>query len=287
MCRLYFTIDLEEWWAVHSFDKYFRNKPNNFSDRIESGLEKIFSLLKKYNQPATFFVLGRTAKKYPQLIKKIVDEGYDLGTHGYGHELVYEMSEEEFEKDLIQSIKILQDISGLKIDKYRAPSYTITKNTLWALPVLHRNGIRIDSSIASGKNFRYGISHASRQPYNITLNEKDSIIEIPPNSLDFKMFSFPVTSGFGFRFFPLKLIRRSIKNFRKNKISPVITLHNWEFDKEQPRINPGLKGRLIHYYNLNTVEDKISNLFNTFRFDDLRTLPSIEKSVQIENLQER
>ncbi|MFW5804137.1 MAG: polysaccharide deacetylase family protein, partial [bacterium] len=277
MCRLYFTIDLEEWWAVHSFQNYFRDHPNHYSDRIEEGLENILHLLKRYNQSATFFVLGRIAKKYPQLIKRIVDEGYDLGTHGYGHELVYEMSEKEFEKDLVQSIKILQDISGLKIDKYRAPSYSITKNTLWALPVLYRNGIRIDSSIASGKNFRYGIRHASRQPYKIKLNEEDYIIEIPPNSLDFKMFSLPVTSGFGFRFFPLKLISRSIKNFRKNSISPIITLHNWEFDTDHPKIKAGTIARMIHYYNLQSVENKVKQLFSIYKFQDMRELPLTDK----------
>jgi polysaccharide deacetylase family protein (PEP-CTERM system associated) len=144
----FLTFDIEEWWDVHSLQPFMRRNPKNQkNDRIEESVNIILNILVKYNTKATFFVLGRVAEKYPDIIKLISNKGHDIGTHGHNHKLVYNHSKEEFETDLKKSISAISNITGKRVNKYRAPSYSINRRSLWALEVLVKNGIKIDSRI--------------------------------------------------------------------------------------------------------------------------------------------
>jgi len=254
------TIDVEEWWSVQSFHNYFKFVTNFPDDRPLEGLSDLLQLLKKYNGEATFFILGRFAEKHPDIIEFIVSNGHHIGTHGYSHELVYNQSQLSFARDLKQSIKILEKIIQNPVTCYRAPSYSITKKSLWALPILADNGILIDSSIFPTKNSRFGIASAPNQPYRLILSKNSEILEIPPNVFRIAGLGFPITSGIFFRLFPISILKYFL---RKNTVERrnMLIWHNWEFDTKQPILKAGLKAQFIHYMGISKMIAKSDLIF--------------------------
>ena len=282
------TIDVEEWWAVESFSRYINDKQIiTFSDRIEEGIYPLLDLLDEHRIKSTFFVTGRVAKKNGKVIKEIHNRGHDIGSHGYKHKLIYSQTKKDFEKDLIDSLNVLENLLGIKINKYRAPSYSITKKCLWCLEVLLKNGIKIDSSIFPTKNNRFGIKNALPYPHKIYLDSLDkSIIEIPPNSIELFGLKIPVTNGFFLRAIPSFLLGFIYSALRRKNMHKMLILHSWEMDLDQPRLPVGISAKLIHYYNLKSVLKKIKNFielhhpiltmqyFNEdFIKDSLKTIP--------------
>lgn len=273
MCNIYFTIDVEEWWSVHSFSKYIKKHNNvDLNDRIDVGINNIIDFLKQNNFSATFFLLGRVVEKHPRSIENIVKNGYDIGTHGFYHKLIYRQTREEFEEDLQKSIEVINKYTGIRVNKYRAPSYSIKTESLWAMNILKKNGIDFDSSIVPVENNRFGIKNAPKYPYKLFLDvENNFITEIPPNITKILFFNIPVSNGFFFRAIPYKIIVKSFREYWRKNISPMIVLHNWEFDNEQPLLKVPLKSRMIHYYNLSNVERKMEKLskINNLKLVDL------------------
>ena len=261
----YFTIDLEEWWGVESFKPYFTKNPLPEDDRIMSGLDTFLELLEKHNQTATFFVLGRVAQKYPDIVPMLIDKGHSIGTHGYNHELVYNQNPNEFEKDLNKSIEVLSLQSGEEIKAYRAPSYSITSKSLWAIELLRKNGITIDSSISPASNSRFGIAGASEKPYQIQ-TKYGNLLELPPNVLNLLVTKLPVTSGIGFRLFPKWVVNRAVKSFDRRGIDTMFIFHNWEADRFQPVIKAGLKPNCIHYHGIKDIRIKVEALLQRYEF---------------------
>ncbi|MGK0137615.1 MAG: polysaccharide deacetylase family protein (PEP-CTERM system associated) [Algoriphagus sp.] len=265
----YFTIDLEEWWGGESFKPYFQDKPLPNEDRIYDGLNDFLELLDRYEQKATFFVLGRVAVKFPELVPSLVEKGHQIGTHGYNHELVYNQSPEEFEHDLLDSLSVLSRQAGYNIVAYRAPSYSITRRSLWAIDILRKNGIVLDSSISPASNSRFGIPNAPEKPYCIE-TDYGPLLEYPPNIIKLGK-NLPITSGFGFRLFPLWLINRSVKKFEANGTHSMFIFHNWEMDVHQPKIKAGKIPEIIHYYGVKGMQAKVGALLQKHRFDILNT----------------
>jgi polysaccharide deacetylase family protein (PEP-CTERM system associated) len=272
MRKVLLTVDLEEWWSVHSFSHLFKSKNHEFpEDRIEKGLNALLDLLNAFKVKVTFFVLGRVAEKYPDTIKKIALQGHDIGTHGYSHKLIYDNTPAEFENDLVRSIKILESNTGFKVTKYRAPSYSITSRSLWALEILVKNGITIDSSIMPSVNKRFGISNMPTEPYKITFGTGiPELLEIPPTVITIAGKMIPISSGIAFRLFPLFLIRHAFKNYHGRKVDPMIIIHNWEMDTEQPVLKAGLKGKIIHYYGLHKTSSKLQNILSSYQVLSLK-----------------
>ena len=282
------TIDVEEWWAVESFSRYISDKQTiTFSDRIEEGIYPLLDLFDEYRIKSTFFVTGRVAKKNGKVIKEIHNRGHDIGSHGYKHKLIYSQTKKDFEKDLIDSLNVLENLLSIKINKYRAPSYSITKKCLWCLEVLLKNGIKIDSSIFPTKNSRFGIKNALPYPHKIYLGSLGkSIIEIPPNSIELFGLKIPVTNGFFLRAIPSFLLGFIYSALRRKNMHKMLILHSWEMDLDQPRLPVGISANVIHYYNLKSVLKKIKNFielhhpiatmqyFNEdFIKDSLKTIP--------------
>lgn len=266
--KIIFSVDVEEWWSVESFSnlKLESNQSESY-DRIDNSTDRLLEILNDFDAKGTFFILGRVAQKYPGVVRKIAENGHEIGTHGYAHKLVYNQTPVEFEKDLIKSIKILEEIVHQPIETYRAPSYSITKESLWALEILAKNGIKLDSSIMSARNNRFGIKNAPAYPYEIELPDNSKTISIfPPTTFNILGKSLPASSGFAFRLFPKIMIKEIFKKRLKKNIPPIIVLHNWEIDRNHPKVKVNLKGKLIHYYNINKIEKKLEFFLKRYEF---------------------
>ena len=156
------TFDIEDWF--HVLDNPETSNPKNWKNlpsRLEAGVDRIISILSKTNQPATFFCLGWIGEKYPEVVKKIVNSGIHLASHSYNHQLAYEQSKDQFKEDLWKSIDVLQQVSGKKIDTYRAPGFSITSKNLWAFEIISNMGIKTDCSIFPANRAHGGIPEYS------------------------------------------------------------------------------------------------------------------------------
>jgi polysaccharide deacetylase family protein (PEP-CTERM system associated) len=256
------TIDLEDWYQGIELDTCEWGRCDG---RIEYSTHKLLKILEDENVKATFFVLGNVAENCPHLVKEISSLGHEIGTHGYGHELIYKTNPDEFASSLRKSIHILEDITGTPVKGHRAPYFSITNKSLWALDVLAENGIHYDSSIFPINNYRYGIPDAPRFPYNIK-TQNGSILEIPISTVKMLGRNLSFTGGFYLRFFPYFLIKQAIQKINREGHPAVVYLHPWELDPEHPRLDLPLRIRLTHYHNLSSTERKLRTLLQDFDF---------------------
>jgi len=264
------TIDVEDWFTDLNY-KYW----DRFKDTIVHNVELILKILKENNAAATFFIVGYFAKKYPELVEKIFEANHEIGSHGYNHIAISDLSPEQFEKDLIESKIIIEKIIGEKIWGYRAPFFTITEETSWAITTLKNNHFKYDSSVFPFKIYKYGIPNAPTFPYRISLenikkiDNNESFLEFPLSTyrIPFIRKNIPIAGGFYLRFFPLKFITFAIKSINKKKHPAIIYTHPWEFNPNNPRINSIV---WYNYYRLNTTEKKFRKLLNDFQFTSIR-----------------
>lgn len=258
------TIDLEDWYHCNLGENNVLSKRKS---TVEKNTNEILRLLKKYNAKATFFTLGVIGEEYPNLISSIDKNGHEVASHGYGHELVYELSPEEFRKDILKSKQILENIIKKDVIGYRAPSWSITKQNLWALEELQKAGFKYSSSIFPINTFLYGIPDAPTYPNKPNFNGKElDLYEFPPGTANFFIKKLGFSGGFYFRFFPFFIIKNIIKRRNKKNIPVICYLHPWEIDENPPKLD--LKGinKIIHYYNIKHCKKKFEKLLKTFEF---------------------
>lgn len=268
------TIDLEDYYHAASFEHIIDKRNwDDMESRIQQNLEKILSILDEYQVKATFFALGWVAERYPILIRTIVNEEHEVASHGYNHTMINHQSKGSFKEDIIKTKKILEDITGIKIKGYRAPSFSINKSSLWALNILCEYGHMYDSSIFPIRHDRYGMSDAKRFPHTIQLNGRGNIKEFPPSTIRILNLNFPIAGGGYLRLFPIKFIEWGIKKLNNIEKQPaIIYLHPWELDPQQPRIPARWLSRFRHYVNLDTTEKKLRHLIKNFRFTTLNKM---------------
>jgi polysaccharide deacetylase family protein (PEP-CTERM system associated) len=263
------TIDVEEHFQVHAFETVVdRSAWDHYPSRVVANTHRILRLLAEYNVRATFFVLGWVADRYPDLVKKIATSGHEIATHGYWHELVYRQTLDEFAADLSQSLDAIgQAYNGLQPAGYRAPAFSITKQSLWALDVLRDHSITYDSSIFPlVAHDRYGMNNANRFANKMC----DGLWEFPVSTVRLGKQNWPVAGGGYFRLFPLWITRQAIRHLDTQGHPAVIYLHPWEFDPDQPRIpNAPLLSRFRHYVNIHKTESRLRALLNEFEFAPL------------------
>jgi polysaccharide deacetylase family protein (PEP-CTERM system associated) len=255
------TVDLEDWY--HSISTIAVSEWSEYEPRVLIGTERILEIFKKHNYRATFFVLGAVAAQNPDLIKRLVDEGHEIGSHGYAHRLVYNQSDEEFRQDVERSLEILSPLAG-EVRGYRAPWWSITKESVWALPMLRELGFHYDSSIYPAYAGYYGISGAPR-----FLNRPDAapeLWEVPPLTCKFAGRIWPAGGGFYLRTFPGWFHRKAIRQAERDGHPGMLYLHPWELDPEQPRIKLPFMQGLIHYTRLSKMESSLERLLNEFEF---------------------
>jgi polysaccharide deacetylase family protein (PEP-CTERM system associated) len=283
------TIDVEDYFQVSGFeDVVSPTSWGHFESRVERNTEHLLDILDDAGVTATFFVLGWTAERYPRLVRRIHAAGHELASHSYAHRLVYIGSPTEFREDTIRAKKVLEDISGEPIIGYRAPSFSITRKSLWALEILAEEGFRYDSSIFPILRDRYGIPTAPRHPFRVLLRPSrsaspntaelqstgDSIIEFPLATVRFAGLTLPIGGGGYLRLFPQWVFHRSIKHIIESEQQPaVLYTHPWELDPGQPRVQHGSwLSRFRHYVNLHKTEMKLRALLAQFRFGSLRAM---------------
>jgi polysaccharide deacetylase family protein (PEP-CTERM system associated) len=259
------TIDVEDYFQVSAFAPYIRRDEWEAREcRIERNVERILALLASRDVKATFFTLGWIAERYPQLVRRIVEGGHELASHGYGHERASDLSPEAFSQDIVRAKSLLEDLSGQPVLGYRAPSFSIGVANLWAFDKLARAGYRYSSSIYPIKHDHYGMPDSPRFAYRVGAG----LLEIPVTTLRMRSRNLPSSGGGYFRLLPYALSRWMLRRVNQQDREPAIFyFHPWELDPGQPRIaGIDLKTRFRHYVNIGRTERRLQQLLADFRW---------------------
>ncbi len=268
------TVDVEDYFQVNAFAKHIKPEDwDSYPLRVEGNTIRILDLFDEHQVKATFFVLGWVADRRPGLVKEIHRRGHEIASHGYGHQLIWNLGPEKFRQDVRLSKKILEDLTGVKVNGYRAPTYSITEKTLWALDILIEEGFTYDSSIFPIRHDVYGIPKAPRFPHVIRRNSGE-IKEFPLTTAEIGIgpakIRIPVAGGGYLRLFPAWFIQRMIHKINQKEGQPaVIYFHPWEIDLEQPRMKATMMSRGRHYMNLKGTMHKVSSLIAAGHFTTL------------------
>jgi polysaccharide deacetylase family protein (PEP-CTERM system associated) len=269
------TIDVEE--AFHRNDLNLSpHQREILGGRVVEQTQRLLALLRATGQGGTFFVLGEVAEQYPELVKQLGENGFELGLHGYYHRLVYEQGEEAFRRETHAAKVLLEEIGGNEIIGFRAPSWSITQQSLWALRILADMGFQYDSSILPATSYLEGIRHSNPL---IHQRAEAGIIEVPPSIVSIGRFRLPFSGGLYLRTLPYWFIRFCIKRLNKRGLPAVIYLHPWEMDTGLPRLRLGWKGRYALYHNLDTVQAKVERLLAEFSFAPVHEVLQDEHSL--------
>ena len=266
------TIDFEDWYQGLEIP---HTEWDKFEDRIEAAGDKLLKILSDADTKATFFMLGYVAEKHPEIVKRIQSEGHEIGTHGFSHTLIYKQEKEVFQQELTRAIKYLEDLTGSKVLGHRAPFFSITKDSLWALDILGELGIKYDSSIFPVLNYRYGIADAPRFPYKIQ-REKFEFVEFPISTLKLPGFTMPISGGAYFRIYPYQVTKQAIKAVNRGGEPVTFYLHPWEIDPHHPRIDVPRRIALTHYFNLGATERRLKKLIRDFKMAPMKDVLGIK-----------
>jgi len=263
-----FTIDVEEHFQVSAFEATIaRNQWGDFPSRVVANTKRLLALLAEHAVKATFFVLGWTAKRHPALVREIEAAGHEIASHGFWHRIVYDQSPNKFREDIRLGRDVLQEIVGHRVTTYRAPSFSITRRSLWAREILVEEGFDVDSSVFPIHHDRYGIPDAPLDIHRID-TPAGPLWEFPPSVACIGGMRLPVGGGGYFRLYPLRWTTALLRRIHRLDQRPfMFYMHPWEVDPGQPRI--AVKSRLSrfrHYVNLSGTEAKLSTLFQQFRF---------------------
>lgn len=267
--RNFFTIDVECWFHAHNL-----NIPKSTWDRqptrVVENVRRILDLLKARDAKATFFTLGYVADRFPEIVRMIDAEGHEVGTHGYMHDKVTDMTPYEFEKDLDRSLNALAKGTSRKIIGHRASNFSIVEGTLWALDILAKYGIEYDSSIFPVQRERYGIpDYPNRMPHTVHLAGGASIKEVPMSTLNLGAKALPISGGGYLRLYPYAVTDLFIRRRNSQGLPAMVYFHPWELDSNQERIKAGLLKSFQHYVNLDTTEWKLARMLERHRFTSM------------------
>ena len=277
------SVDVEDYFQVSAFaDRVCRKDWDKYECRVEANTDRLLSIFASAEVQSTFFILGWIAERYPALVKRIAAAGHEIASHGYWHQLVYDLSPEEFAADITASCEAIHNACGIEVTAYRAPSFSIVPRSRWALDILAENGFTIDSSIfpIAGHD-RYGDPDAPKDIHTIK-TQHGEITEFPPTAgclnLGIKQLPLPVGGGY-FRLLPLSLTTRAIAQVNQKTGPAMFYIHPWEIDPEQPRIAATRKSKFRHYVGLARTEAKLRSLLNSQTFGRLSDIPRIRSSV--------
>jgi len=264
------SIDLEDWFCVYNLSNHIKKEEwGNKELRVVNNTEILLDLFDKYNIKATFFVLGWIAEVVPDLITRIEERGHEIATHGYSHSLITQVTPEFFDSDIKKALEVTNKCIKQKIKGFRAPSFTITKKTLWALDILVQNGIEYDSSVFPvGFHPDYGISDAPLSVYKINSN----LTEVPLSVVKIFGKRIPCSGGGYFRQFPYFVTKYLIRKCNNSGRPVIFYLHPWELDPGQPKVKLPLLKKIRHYNNLNKTYGRLEKLLNDFRFVPIKEI---------------
>ena len=266
------TCDVEDYFQVSAFEHLApRDRWSSFECRLAGNIDKVLEMFSEHETRATFFTLGWVAENEPAAVRRIVEEGHELASHGMYHRRVWSQSEDEFRQDASDSKKLLEDVGGVEVTGYRAPSWSIDERTPWAHDVLADIGYRYSSSIYPVAHDHYGTPDAQRNPHTV---DGAGIREIPATTQRVLGRNTPVAGGGYFRLYPLFLSRQFIARHESAEDYPfVFYFHPWELDPDQPRMKDiNLKTRLRHYLNLRAFESRLESILRSYRWDRMDRL---------------
>lgn len=259
------TIDVEDWFMTNDFS-FPPETWSGYEDRIDKSTGTILEVLARHKVKATFFILGCIGHKHPQLVRAVQAEGHQIASHGSRHQMVCEMTPREFREDLVYSKNTLEDITGQEVNFYRAPSWSISRQSLWALEILEEEGFICDSSLQPFWTPLSGIRGAPHTPYHpVIKGRKLQLLEFPPPLAKVGFLKLPFSGGLYLRLLPSPVISWALKQV--NRSGPgMIYSHPWETDVEQPRLPVPPIIKIAHYHNLATTVPKLESLLRQFTF---------------------
>ena len=267
------SVDVEDYFQVSAFDNVVaRSTWDTMESRVSANTERLLALFAEHQVLATFFILAWVAERRPELVRAIRAAGHEVASHGYGHQLIYTQTPSAFRTDVRRAKQMLEDLSGERVIGYRAPSYSITAQSLWALDVLREEGYEYDASIFPIRHDRYGIPSAPRHVHQ-RQTPAGPLMEVPPSTVRLAGNNLPVAGGGYFRILPYWWTRWGIARVNRAERQPVVFyLHPWEIDPEQPRLRASIVSRFRHYRHLERTEPRLRRLLRDFRFDTVRAL---------------
>ena len=263
------TVDFEEWYHP----EYVKDKsPEDKLGNAQQDLRETLNLLEKHNINVTFFVVGEIAQTNPSLINQISQSGHEIGFHGFDHEPLWNKNAEKLRLEINQ----FQTMLGSSCMGFRAPSFSLDNNTRWALDILAENGFKYDSSIFPMNTPLYGVKHAPIRPYkpsrgDVSIEDRETTLwEFPLHVYSAPFFRLPMAGGFYLRFFPLRLIKKSISKANKEGRPAVLFVHTWELNPQMPRLRLGFYKSFVTYHNLEKTASKLEQLLQQFEFTSVR-----------------
>lgn len=267
------SVDVEDYFQVSAFERVVaRAQWDGFESRVVKNTHALLEIFQRHGVRSTFFVLGWVAARYPSLVRTIADLGHEVASHGYHHELVYSLTPAQFREDVRRAKGVIEDAAGRRVSGYRAPSFTVTAASLWALDVLTEEGHDYDASIFPIHHDRYGIPDAPRFPHTLD-RAAGSIVEVPGSTVRLAGTNLPVAGGGYFRLLPYAWTRWGISRVNRTERQPVtFYLHPWEIDPDQPRFKVSRTMAFRHYIGLGATRNRLDRLFTEFRFDSIASM---------------
>jgi polysaccharide deacetylase family protein (PEP-CTERM system associated) len=262
------TVDVEDYFHVSAFDRTVgRDTWDARESRVCRNTDRLLTLFEDAGVRGTFFVLGWVAERYPRLIERIASLGHEVASHGYEHRLVYRQTPYEFREDLRRAKAVIEAAAGTRVLGYRAPSFSVTNDSLWALDIVLEEGHVYDASIFPIHHDRYGLPRSRRNAHLLRC-ATGRIVEVPASTVRVAgLLNLPVGGGAYFRHLPYVWTRWGIRRLNERERRPAIFyVHPWEIDPEQPRLPVDAIGRVRHYRNLNRMEQRLKRLLREVAF---------------------
>ncbi|MBK8012259.1 MAG: DUF3473 domain-containing protein [Deltaproteobacteria bacterium] len=273
------TVDVEEYFTIQALDQLVpRGRWSYYPSRVDHQTRDLLDLFEQHNVRATFFVLGWVAERHPALIREIAARGHEIAAHSYWHRLVFELSRDEFKEDLRRVRGVLEDLGQTRVIGYRAPTYSVTKASLWAHEILVEEGFEYSSSIFPIVHDRYGIPDYSRHPTRVS-TPSGPIWEFPLTTLPMIGARFPVAGGGYMRLLPARLIGWALRRVNQVEGQPgIIYLHPWEIDPDIPRFRQGFLKDTRSYVGLRSLRSKLDELLGTLPFSTVQEVLGLSAS---------
>jgi polysaccharide deacetylase family protein (PEP-CTERM system associated) len=255
------TVDLEDYFHVSAYAAKVRLEEwDSYPSRVAANTDRLLALLAEHNCLATFFVLGWVAEKKPEIVARVAAAGHEIACHSLLHRKIFDLTPQEFREDTHRAKAVIEDAAGKKVHGYRAPSFSVTRKSSWALEILAEEGFQYDSSVFPVEHPSYGIPDAPRTPFWVN-TASGRILEFPMPTLTLGSMRSPIGGGAYLRFLPYGYTRWAIRHLNQSENFPVcVYIHPWELDPEQPRMGGSLSARARHYFGLRGTESKLRKL---------------------------
>jgi polysaccharide deacetylase family protein (PEP-CTERM system associated) len=268
------SVDLEDYFHVEAFaSQIARSRWGTLPSRVLQNTKRTLAVLDRGNCRATFFVLGWIAEREPKLIQELASAGHELACHSHLHRPLHTLKPSEFRDDLLRSRNAIENASGARVVGFRAPTFSITQKSLWALEILAEEGFQYDSSIFPIHHDLYGMPDAPRWPHRRRLPSGQSIWEIPPSTVRMGRMNIPFGGGGYLRLLPMPFTRWAIRRTHRLERQPIVVyFHPWELDPDQPRLTGSWRSRVRHYTGLGKTANRLEEILSGGNFQPLINL---------------